>query len=598
MGVQTADSYFNPTLDPTVVNTIVAGAQRYAQINLNVTVPSSKLPSVTQYTTNALQNMVTDGRLALNATLGSVGQVYSSAQLGIDVAEFAAFGMPTVTGQQIRKASLLKNSSSSSSAPDPCQIKNSQTLSEGGHSCQNDDSKIPIKDPKDNNGLTPWECRSLPNHHVSIDGKMCVPDRKQPCSFFQNIFYSDPDCFRIPIRTSVDPNEKWGPVGPGTQQYRATLGTSTYDVEFENLATAALPAQSVVVTDQLDTANLDLSTFSLGLISFGSYTFTPPPGLQKFTSGLDLSPQVNLQVKVEASLDAASGIATWKFTSLDPTTGQATSDPTTGFLPPNVTPPQGDARVVYRIDPKPGLASGTTICNQAVVVFDTNAPIKTPNWCNTIDTAAPVSRVQSLPATEASPTFTVQWSGTDAGSGVLDYTIYASDNGGTFSAWQTNTTATQAAYTGVTGHTYSFFSIARDLLGNVEGPKTAAEATTSVGSTVTCANDISSSLAITRSGFSYNPVTKAYAQKLTLKNTSNAAIAAPISLVLDSLSSNATLSNSSGATACATPIGSPYAAISTPLNPGASTSVLLRFSDPTKAAITYSTRVLAGSGKP
>src|SRR5262249_51197727 len=41
------------------------------------------------------------------------------------------------------------------------------------------------------------------------------------------------------------------------------------------------------------------------------------------------------------------------------------------------------------------------------------------------------------------------------------------------------------SFTGQLGHTYAFYSIARDLVGNVEGSKSTAEATTTVNSTTT-----------------------------------------------------------------------------------------------------------------
>ncbi len=97
-----------------------------------------------------------------------------------------------------------------------------------------------------------------------------------------------------------------------------------------------------------------------------------------------------------------------------------------------------------------------------------------------IDATKPVSHVAALPATELLPNFTVQWSGTDATSGLRDFTIYVSDNGGPFALWQAQTTATQSTFPGAVGHTYAFYSIARDTAGNQEGPKTAAEASTTV----------------------------------------------------------------------------------------------------------------------
>ncbi len=98
------------------------------------------------------------------------------------------------------------------------------------------------------------------------------------------------------------------------------------------------------------------------------------------------------------------------------------------------------------------------------------------------DTTKPVSHVSALPPTEPVASFSVQWSGTDTGSGIHDFTIYVSDSPGPFTVWLTNTTATQATYSGHVGHTYGFYSIARDWAGNQEDPKIAAEATTYVAS--------------------------------------------------------------------------------------------------------------------
>jgi hypothetical protein len=110
--------------------------------------------------------------------------------------------------------------------------------------------------------------------------------------------------------------------------------------------------------------------------------------------------------------------------------------------------------------------------------------MSTQAWTNTVDNTAPVSQLQPLPAAENSVNFTVQWAGTDIGSGIQDFTIYVSDNRGPFTPFQTNTTGTSAQFMGQTGHTYGFYSIARDLVGNIEAPKTVAEATTLAGSNV------------------------------------------------------------------------------------------------------------------
>jgi hypothetical protein len=110
-----------------------------------------------------------------------------------------------------------------------------------------------------------------------------------------------------------------------------------------------------------------------------------------------------------------------------------------------------------------------------------------------------------------------------------------------------------------------------------------------------CATDVSSSVSVTRSGYSYNFITKRFVQSITLKNNSGSPIAGPISLVLDGLTVNATLFNSAGTTGCAVPLGSPYVSTTGPLAPGASVSVVLQFTDVTRTGFSYSTRVLAGA---
>jgi hypothetical protein len=67
--------------------------------------------------------------------------------------------------------------------------------------------------------------------------------------------------------------------------------------------------------------------------------------------------------------------------------------------------------------------------------------------------------------------------------------------------------------------------------------------------------------------------------------------------VFDSLSAGATLFNATGTTdTLEPPAGSPYLNTNVNLAAGQSTAFALQFADPSHAAITYNTRVLAGSG--
>jgi hypothetical protein len=281
----------------------------------------------------------------------------------------------------------------------------------------------------------------------------------------------------VEIVSSLDPNDKSGSVGIGEARYQTETVPLNYSIFFENVPTATAPAQEVVITDQLDMANMDLNTFSLGLITFGDRLITPPPGLSQYTTDVDLRPANNLIVRINAGLDKATGLATWRFISLDPATRLPTDDPLAGFLPPNKNSPEGQGSVLFSVKPKQGIATGTEIRNKARIVFDVNEPIDTPEWLNTLDNTAPTSHMLPLAAIQ-SPNFLIGWDGTDIGSGVASYTIYASQNGGPFTPVLSDTTETSAMFTGQPGSTYSFYSVARDQVGNMEQPHSIPDATT------------------------------------------------------------------------------------------------------------------------
>ncbi len=276
--------------------------------------------------------------------------------------------------------------------------------------------------------------------------------------------------------SSLDPNEIVGPLGIGQQNYLTGKNPFTYGVFYSNEISATAPAQKVTITNQLDVTHDNLNALSLGPITFGNQVVTPSPFLTSFSTIVDLRPSTDLLVAISANLSLNTGLLTWTYTSLDPATNQPPTDPTVGFLPPG-----GAGSVFFSVAPKDGLATNTQIQNQASVVFDANPAISTPVWLNTLDNTPPISNVTALPTSELVTGFTVAWTGTDVGSGIQDYSIYVSDDGGSFAtAWLVNTIATSATYSGKNGHTYAFYSIARDLVGNVEVSKTRAEATTTV----------------------------------------------------------------------------------------------------------------------
>ncbi len=386
---------------------------------------------------------------------------------------------------------------------------------------------------------------------------------------------------------SLDPNLKTGSQGTGVTRFIAGAEPLRYLVEFENKDTATAPAQQVFITDQLDSVNLDLNTFTLGPMLFGSTQVLPTLGVASYATTLDLRPAKNLLVRISAILNKTTGLLTWSFTSLDPVTGLPPADPLAGFLPPGV-----GGSVFYTVMPRNGASTGTQIRNTASIVFDTNAPILTPEWSNTIDNTKPTSHTNPLPA-QSPPNFPVQWTGSDVGSGIQSFNVYVSDNGGSFAPWLSQTTSTQASYSGVTGHTYSFYSLAKDQTGNIEAPKTLGEAST----TASCAASVTSSVTVTRGGFRLNNASQRYVQSIVLKNISASSIAGPVFLVLDGLSTSATLFNPNGTTACVAPLGSPFFNVNiATLAPGGTATAVLEFTNPSNQGITYTTRILHAAG--
>ena len=111
----------------------------------------------------------------------------------------------------------------------------------------------------------------------------------------------------------------------------------------------------------------------------------------------------------------------------------------------------------------------------------------------------------------------------------------------------------------------------------------------------TCAADVTANVHVVLGGYAYSMATGRFSQKATLTNTSGAAIAGPLSLVLDGLPTGVSLYSATGATNCAAPMGSPFITINGDLAAGASVAVTLQLPDPTMTPITYKPRVLAGT---
>ena len=279
-------------------------------------------------------------------------------------------------------------------------------------------------------------------------------------------------------------NDSSGPRGiapPGAGPKHAVSGDPAYILGFTNPSTATNPVQVAVLSDTLD-PSLDPSTVQLGPMGFGDVILTPPAGSTSYQTQVDLTATQGVLVNVSAGINTTTDTITWTFTSIDPNTGQVPTNPDLGFLPPDVTDPDGDIFATFSVLPRAGVATGTLIGAQAEAVFDNGTPIVTPLSYNTLDVTPPTSTVAPLPAITNFPSFVVNWSGQDdAGdSGIASYSVYVSENGGPFTPLVTDTTETSATFNGVFGNTYSFYSVATDNVGNVQPTPTSAQATTTL----------------------------------------------------------------------------------------------------------------------
>jgi RHS repeat-associated protein len=269
-----------------------------------------------------------------------------------------------------------------------------------------------------------------------------------------------------PVLYSIDPNGKLS-TGFGTQGYIPPNTAIPYTIFFENQSTASAPAVKVVVTDSLS-SSVDWSTLRLNQIQFNNVTINVPTGLQSYSTQVNVSTDPN-PVNVTASFNPSTGVLTWTMQSVNPATGGLPANPLAGFLPPNNASNQGTGLVTFTVTPKASAGNATVIANQASIVFDVNAPIATNSVTNTIDSTVPTSVVNALPAPTPTTSFSVGWTGSDAGgSGIAGYNIFVAIDGGAYSTWLANTPQTSATFIAVAGHSYSFYSQAISNVGAVQ----------------------------------------------------------------------------------------------------------------------------------
>ena len=284
--------------------------------------------------------------------------------------------------------------------------------------------------------------------------------------------------FNGKIVTSVDPNDKYGPVSASGSKAFSDRTEFPYVINFENdPEKATAPAQEVWIIDTLDLKVFDINTFEAGFLDIGGRLIETPFGQQNCSWTVDMNPEMNLTTEVKLTLDKSKGIAKWYFKSIDPATGELPNDPMVGFLPPNDSTGRGQGSVLFTIKLKNGLADNVVVANKATIIFDNNPAIVTPTWENKKDVIPP-SSTMLRPTYNNDNSIELKWKGTDnkGGSGVYGFDIYVKKENGNYEHL-TRTFQTSTPFTVEKDVKYAFYSIATDSAGNREKEKTKPDIT-------------------------------------------------------------------------------------------------------------------------
>ena len=275
--------------------------------------------------------------------------------------------------------------------------------------------------------------------------------------------------------TSFDPNEITGPIGFGAERYLNSSDRHRFMVSFENVDTATAAAQIVRIKDTLDKSKFDLSTFEFGDVSVGTKNFRIPKSRKQFVIERHLTGNIN--VRINGELDTVKGIISWQFTAIDTNTKDLPVFE--GFLPPNVSKPEGEGSCSYSVMPKLPVLDGTVYTNRASIVFDDNEPILTNTWKNIADVLPPTSTLKAniLPG---HTDIQLIVNANDATSGVGYKNLFVKQGTGAWVAFG-GSSADTIKLEGEPGKTYSFYVVSGDKVGNMELKNPVAEANIVVG---------------------------------------------------------------------------------------------------------------------
>lgn len=140
---------------------------------------------------------------------------------------------------------------------------------------------------------------------------------------------------------------------------------------------------------------------------------------------------------------------------------------------------QYESNFLFTAPPQP---DGTVTYTTSSVDAAGNQGGSSPNLTLIIDATPPSSVMQALPTISPAGPIALSWSGQDniGGVGGVTFELFVSDNGGPFVSQGAPNALIITSFPGQSGHTYRFYTLAHDGVGNVEAPPAVPDATTTV----------------------------------------------------------------------------------------------------------------------
>ena len=227
--------------------------------------------------------------------------------------------------------------------------------------------------------------------------------------------------------------------------------------------------------------DLDPRSFRLGDFGFGDVFVDVPENVAFYQTRVDATAALGVLVDVVAGIDVADAEAFWDLSSVDPETGELPLDALAGFLPVNLTSPEGEGFVTYTVEARAGVVTGTWSTPRRVS-SSTSTSHRHAADRQHARRGRPTSAALPLPSIAPEPSFTVSWSGQDdpGGSALRDYDVYVVEDGGAPPSGWRKTELTEAIFVGERSHTTPSYTVARDNAGNVEAVPPSADTTTTV----------------------------------------------------------------------------------------------------------------------